>query len=144
MIVLSHYFLYISGFHMTLISTLQQTGEISCVIEILFSLMYVRTVLMVACCRNLNNVISTRKMPSDFFFPYQNFHILLDSVNAPHALPNTDQEKTKKQNVELQFTCLINIVLRLSLSYSKFLINHILSFHCGQSLAGFPSVLTLD
>ena len=30
--------------------TLQQTGEISCVIELLFSLMYSRMVLMVVCC----------------------------------------------------------------------------------------------
>ena len=39
------------GIPYNLKSTLQYTGEISCVIEILFSLMYCRTVLMVVCCR---------------------------------------------------------------------------------------------
>ena len=44
MIVLFHYLLYISGFHK---STLQQTGEVACVIKILLPLMYSRMVLMV-------------------------------------------------------------------------------------------------
>ena len=39
------------GIPYNLKSTLQQTREISCVIEILFSLMYSRMVLMVVCCR---------------------------------------------------------------------------------------------
>ena len=45
-------------------STLQQTGEISCVIEVLFSLMYIRMVLMVVCYRyrmrfDTNGCVST-------------------------------------------------------------------------------------
>ena len=39
------------GIPYNLKSTLEQTGELSCVIEILFSLKYSRMVLMVVCCR---------------------------------------------------------------------------------------------
>ena len=52
------------GIPYNLKSTLQQTREISCVIEILFSLMYSRMVLMVVCCRyrmpfDANGCVST-------------------------------------------------------------------------------------
>ena len=52
------------GIPYNLKSTLQHTGEIPCQIEILFSLMYNRMVLMVVCCRyrmpfNANSFVST-------------------------------------------------------------------------------------